>query len=121
MVALLYSGSRIARAPTLTYIYFSGISQPTADAPSTAADAPSRPDTRNLALPLYMPSTDSSYAFLIGFMMRSPALTKPPKKMKASGEQNVAKSAQASPSILPVNWYISLAILSPLAAAIDTS
>ena len=57
----------------------------------------------------------------IGFMMRSPALVRPPKKTKASGEEKAAKSAQASPSILPVNSYTRSASLSPLPAATLTS
>ena len=57
----------------------------------------------------------------MGFMMRSPALQRPPKKMKASGDENAAKSAHASPSILPVNSKISWATSSPLSAAMDTS
>ena len=53
----------------------------------------------------------------MGSIISSPALTSPPKNTKASGLLNVAKSAQAWPSILPVNSNMSLAILSPLPAA----
>ena len=54
-----------------------------AEAPRTAAEAPSRPLTRNFALPRNIFRTFSSYAFFIGSMMRSPAFVIPPKKMKA--------------------------------------
>lgn len=92
-------------------------SQPTALAPRTAAELPSRVDTRNLALPLKIGNTALSYDSLRGFIKRSPALVRPPKKTKASGEANAAKSAQASPSILPVKSYTRLAKASPLLAA----
>ena len=79
------------------------ISQPIADAPSTAADAPSKQLVRNFALPRKTLITFSSYARRIGSIISSPALVTPPKKMNASGLENVAKSAHAFPSISPVN------------------
>ena len=58
---------------------------------------------------------------MIGSINKSPAFVNPPKKINASGEENAAKSAQALPSISPVNSYTRLANLSPRPAAIETS
>ena len=57
----------------------------------------------------------------MGFIRRSPALVRPPKKMMASGEEKVTKSAQASPRMAPVLSKISRASASPLVAASKTS
>ena len=46
---------------------------------------------------------------------------RPPKKMIASGEEKVTKSAQASPRIAPVDSNISRARASPTLAASKTS
>ena len=53
----LFSWPLIMALQPLSSCNQSGISQPTADAPSTAAEEPSRPLTRNFALPLKMLST----------------------------------------------------------------
>ena len=58
---------------------------------------------------------------LIGFIIRSPALVRPPNRMIASGLENATKSANASPRMLPVNSKISKASLSFFIAASYTS
>ena len=74
----------------------------------------------NQFLPAYFYKNENLKAIL-GDTNKVIKFSKPPKKINASGEENVAKSAHASPNIFPVNSYTRFASASPRPAAIETS
>ena len=85
MLLILYLQKKSPYVRFEPFYSFGLMSHPMALAPSTAADEPSSPLTRNCALPFMKLSTWASYASRIGFIISSPAFTSPPKNMNASG------------------------------------
>ena len=102
-------------------LFYAFASHPRALAPSTAASASLSSEGRSLTLPFHIESIFFSIELRKGFMSNSPLLARPPNKMNASGAENTVKSANASPSKLPVNSKMSLANVSPATAASYTS
>lgn len=77
-------------------------SQPSALAPSTAASASLSSLSSMRTLPLNIGIMFFSMALRRGRSRSSPLLANPPNRIMASGDENTVKSANASPSRVPV-------------------
>jgi hypothetical protein len=83
---------------TNSHFYYSGLSfynsQAKALAPNTAASASFRSENINLILPFHKGSKLLSMFSRIGFIIKSPAFDKPPKRTIASGALKATKSVK---------------------------